>query len=62
MGAKVYESVEAGEAASYTSFLRGQAYFWKAKAGKFREIEKVRFCERRMVNYRDLFDATEKER
>lgn len=27
---------------------------WKARANQFREPSKVRFCERRMINYRDL--------
>jgi len=56
MGGKLYESVTT-QPSSRERDLQAQIAHWKAQANKFREPSKVRFCERRMANYRDLLDA-----
>ncbi len=53
MAGKLYESVSTQPSAQQRT-LQQQAAEWKARANQFRDPAKVRFCERRMINYRDL--------
>jgi hypothetical protein len=57
---KVYESVKQAEASSHVRELEAQCAQWKDRANRFREPAKVRFCERRMMNYKKLLDEAMK--
>lgn len=55
MAAKLYETV-ATQPTTGQRTLQDQVAYWKRAANQFREPSKVRFCERRMINYRNLLD------